>query len=277
MMALALLLSIGSLAACSPPFADQSVSNTELGDLRREAMAGDAQAQYDLGMRYLVGLTVDTPKDERGAEKWFRLAAEQGHRAAQSQLGAMYEEGTGVPQDYREASMWYRLAAEQGDGYGQVRLGVLYEEGKGVTEDDLEAVKWFRLAATQGNDVAQISLGFMFLTGKAVTQDTKEALGWFRRAASQGNAHGMGILGVMYGEGVGVPQDYVRAHMWLNLAAAGGVGDDAIQNRDKMANQLSPAQIAEAQRLARECLASNYQRCGEQGEVRTTPLTRSRR
>ncbi|MDA0221360.1 MAG: tetratricopeptide repeat protein, partial [Proteobacteria bacterium] len=45
----------------------------------------------------------------------WRPLAEQGNAYAQSILGVMYYEGTGVPQDYAEAVRWYRLAADQGN------------------------------------------------------------------------------------------------------------------------------------------------------------------
>ena len=46
-------------------------------------------------------------------------------------------------------------------------------------------------------------------------------------------------------------QDYVLAHMWFNLSAAQGDAD-ATKNRDRVAGKMTPARIAEAQRLARE-------------------------
>ena len=56
--------------------------------------------------------------------------------------------------------------------------------------------------------------------------------------------------------GRGVAQDYVQAHMWYNLAAsrmlAGGNRDKAVNNRDKVETGMTPAQVAEAQKLARE-------------------------
>ena len=55
----------------------------------------------------------------------------------------------------------------------------------------------------------------------------------------------------MYATGKGVPQDYVRAHMWFNLSAAQGI-QHAERARDNIATRLTPAQIAEAQKLARE-------------------------
>ena len=51
--------------------------------------------------------------------------------------------------------------------------------------------------------------------------------------------------------GLGVPQDNVQAYAWLSVAAAGG-DKDAIGNRNRIAPKMTPAQIAEAQKLARE-------------------------
>ncbi len=60
----------------------------------------------------------------------------------------------------------------------------------------------------------------------------------------------------MYGKGLGVPQDYVQAHMRFNLAASsfppGENRDKAVKNRDIVAKRMTPAQISEAQKLARE-------------------------
>jgi TPR repeat protein len=55
----------------------------------------------------------------------------------------------------------------------------------------------------------------------------------------------------MYANGECVPQDYVFAHMWSNLSAAQG-HQDAAKNRDMVAMKMTPTQIAEGQKLARE-------------------------
>jgi TPR repeat protein len=55
----------------------------------------------------------------------------------------------------------------------------------------------------------------------------------------------------MYWMGKGMPQNYVMAHMWFNLSAAKG-GMNAAKFRDSLAKKMTPAQIAEAQKLARE-------------------------
>jgi uncharacterized protein len=145
-----------------------------------------------------------------------RPLAEQGNVGAQAQLGLMYDLGRGVPQDYAAAMSWYRQAAEQGDAWAQVQLGYMYDMGRGVPQDYAAAASWYRKAAEQGNTVVQARLGFMYATGE------------------------------------GVPEDYVAAHMWLNLAAANG-NQSAAKGRDTLAaKMMTPAQIAEAQKLARE-------------------------
>ncbi|MGB7692825.1 MAG: hypothetical protein WBM12_08105 [Pseudolabrys sp.] len=72
-----------------------------------------------------------------------------------------------------------------------------------------------------------------------------------RPLAEQGDANAQYNLGVFYDNGLGVPQDKVRAYMWFNLSAAQG-RDGAAAFRDLIARRMTPAQIAEAQKLARE-------------------------
>ncbi len=77
-----------------------------------------------------------------------------------------------------------------------------------------------------------------------------------RKAAEQGHDKAQSNLGLMYQNGRGVPQDYAKAHMWLNLATSklppGEERDTAVKNRDIVAKRMTPAQISEAQKLARE-------------------------
>jgi TPR repeat protein len=74
---------------------------------------------------------------------------------------------------------------------------------------------------------------------------------WFQRAAEQGHPVAKLYLGVMYAEGRGVPQDYVRAHMWFSLAVAQGE-QRAITTLKMVERRMTPAQINEAQKLARD-------------------------
>ena len=82
-------------------------------------------------------------------------------------------------------------------------------------------------------------------------RDYATALRLIRPLAEQGDANAQYNLGVFYDNGLGVPQDKVRAYMWFNLSAAQG-REGAAAFRDLIARRMTPAQIAEAQKLARE-------------------------
>jgi TPR repeat protein len=125
-------------------------------------------------------------------------------------------------------------------------------EAGGVEQDYTTAVTWYRKAADQGHPGAQWSLGTMYQDGLGdVPRAFEAAASWYRKAADQGHALAQSDLGTVYAKGQGVPQDYVSALMWYSLAAAKGL-TDAAKERDMVAAQMTPAQIAEAQRLARE-------------------------
>jgi TPR repeat protein len=122
-------------------------------------------------------------------------------------------------------------------------------------DDYPTAVRLFLALAEMGYPSAQFELGFLYRRGEGVRQDYAEALKWLQLAANHGNVYAQSNLGFMYRDGEGVPQDYVKAHMWFNLPSAAASGSsryDYVRYRDELANKMSPAQIAEAQMLARE-------------------------
>lgn len=195
--------------------------------------------------------------DYKNTVRLFRPFADQGDAFAQFILGFMYNSGNGVPQDHEEAATWYRLAAEQGYATAQNNLGIAYSKGQGVPQDEAQAVTWFRKAAEQGELRAQTNLARRYYQGIGVPQNYRDAAKWYQLAAKQGDASAQNQLGFMYSVGQGVPQNYVMAHLWLNLAAsrlpAGTKGRAwAVENRDRLVAKMTPAEIAEAERLARE-------------------------
>jgi TPR repeat protein len=77
-------------------------------------------------------------------------------------------------------------------------------------------------------------------------------------SAEHGDATAQYNLAVMYDTGRGVLQDYVTAHKWYNLAAShyatweANIGASATRSRDRLTARMTPEQIAEAQKMARE-------------------------
>ena len=151
------------------------------------------------------------------ALKELRPLADQGHKEAQFALGVMYETGRGVPQEYGEAFQWYEKSATQGDTAAQNGLGSLYQNGKGIPVDYAKARGWYNKAAELGDIDAQFNLGIMYSTGLGPT---------------------------------GMP-DFVAGHLWFNLAASRG-HTDARRARKMLEERMNRAQLALAQRLARE-------------------------
>ena len=126
--------------------------------------------------------------------------------------------------DYATALGEWKPLAKRGDAAAQSYLGVMYDLGRGVPENNETAFKWYTLAAEQGHVLAQHELGAMYALGQ------------------------------------GVRKDDVYAYMWWNIAASTG-NRDSMVNRDIVATRMTPSQISEARRLARECVEKNYKGC----------------
>ena len=160
-----------------------------------------------------------------------------------------YEDATFAFQR-RDYATELRLA-EQGNVEAQYLLGYMHDFGYGVPQDYAKAVFWFQKAAEQGHALAQEYLGHLYRDGRGVAQDYLIAMFWYRKAAEQGEAGAQFNLGLLYSDGHGVPQDYVQAYMWYFLAAV-NYDVSAASFRDSVAKAMTPAQIAEAQKLAYE-------------------------
>ncbi len=92
--------------------------------------------------------------------------------------------------------------------------------------------------------------------GEGVVQDSAEALKWIEKAADQGLFKAQLSMGMAYMRGEDVPQSNVSAHMWFNLAAwTGDMQAEVALN--ELAQSMTPEQIAEAEKLAREWKAAH--------------------
>ena len=75
-------------------------------------------------------------------------------------------------------------------------------------------------------------------------------------AAQTGAPDALFELGMLYATGREVAPDLVVAHKWFNLAAVRG-NSSALTHRMELAREMSALQIAEAQKLAREWIATH--------------------
>ena len=129
--------------------------------------------------------------------------------------------------------------AELSEGYGA------FAEG-----DYAGAFDAYRLAADRGHPAAQNNLGILYEVGAGVAADAAQAEAWYRRAAEQDLPMGQYNLGILYGTGPPDTRDPVRSYAWLTLARAQGL-DVAEPARQAIAGQMTAAEIAEAEDLAR--------------------------
>ncbi|PJK29161.1 SEL1-like repeat protein [Minwuia thermotolerans] len=176
------------LAAVKPeePAAPASApQESEVDPVLAAARDGDAEAQYEMAIRYRDGVGVDVSYGE--AADWFDRAAQQGHVDAQANLGVMYRQGVGVPRDIDLAKLWLHAAARSGHADAQKYLGEVYAQDDLGTPDYFQAARWFREAAEQGLVDAQYNMGVLYEGGLGVPRDFEQAYYWFRLAARSGD------------------------------------------------------------------------------------------
>jgi Sel1 repeat/GAF domain len=112
--------SADSPSALQSQVGNRNMQAKSLADLRTLAAQGDAEAQYQMGVRYDEGEGV--LKDDAQAVQWFQRAADLGNVDAQAHLGAYYWAGRGVPRDLSKAYMWSMIALAGGDDNSKSRL-----------------------------------------------------------------------------------------------------------------------------------------------------------
>jgi len=245
---------VGAVLGAAPSWADTAAGmdafkNKDYQRAFREwkaaADAGQAEAQFDIGVLYAQGLGVR--RDLTEAFRWYQKAANQGNAAAEFALGQMYARGWGVPRDQADALRWFQMAnAPDADGPPTDWTVI---EGYGTNQDPKQAAYWYRLAAEKGHPEAQFNLGRLYASGKGVEHDEEQALRWIRAAASLGYAPAQADLGARYASGKGIALDGKRAYFWLTLAYLHGE-KNVEKLRATEAAQLQPADVSSSDQAA---------------------------
>lgn len=100
---------------------------------RKAAIAGDADAQFNLGQAYKLGRGV--PVDLPMAESWYRKAALQGHAQAEDNYGlALFQDGKRA-----EAVPWLEKSVSRGEPRAELVLGTMLFNGDGIERDWVRA------------------------------------------------------------------------------------------------------------------------------------------
>jgi hypothetical protein len=120
----------------------------------------------------------------------------------------------------------------------------MYDNGHGVGQNFENAFKWASLPAEKGDMKAQFFLDCLYENGEGVDKNFDEAVKWYSLAAKQGDSMAQSNLGHLYADEKTGKQNYIKAHQWLNISGA-----KEIITMEKL---MTPNQIAEAEKLARE-------------------------
>jgi len=172
-------------------------------------------------------------------------AAESGDADSQYQLGLRYTNGSGVEQDYAIAAEWLVKASEQGHDGAEFLLGVAYVAGRGVEQNQEEAIRLFTDAANDGHARAQYQLGEAFANARGTEKNLLWAARWYEKAARQKHSEAAFSLGVMRASGIDAEPDQEQAWSWLHLAAEGGHAL-AAKVRDHVATSMTASQLSNA-------------------------------
>lgn len=189
------------------------------GDLefvRVFAEKGVAQAQYVVGMSYLVGSSGEK-RDYRLARQWLQCAADQDHTHALYRLGMMCLDGVDTRRDRQTAIMWITRAARQGSADADCELVRMYFDHCDTLCDRSLALECLERASLRcGN----------FQDTRSCTL-LEEFAGWLLQVAKADNARAKFIVGRIYFHGIGVAPSRTTALMHFRRAAELGHAEAA--------------------------------------------------
>ena len=153
-------------------------------------------------------------------ERLFKAAFEAGNADALCDLGAQYYDGSrGFEQSYAKSVKYYQLAAQNGSRPAQENLGYCYYYGRDMPVDYEKAFHYFALGAFDGHLVSLYKIGDMYAGGYYVQKNEKEAFLIYQRCletmteeAAPRIAGPLFLrLGKCYLNGIGTEKDFEMA------------------------------------------------------------------
>lgn len=212
------------------------------------AEAGDASAQFNLGMLYYEGNGV--AQDFGKAAQWLGRAAKAEHHEALNFYGVLHATGKGVAQDFGKALELFRKADKCGYNcepvYDDLPTDFRDKQyGMELVAAKRDFVRKARLLAAE----ARCNVGLAYHGEATDATSRKVARELFLSAATLGNGKAMHLLGTMCRDGAGVPASEVRAYMWFDLAVTAGFAK-AGDARRELIDRMKDKDVARAEKLA---------------------------
>ena len=215
----------------------------------QEAQSGNEAALIDLSKFAMIP----------GQKKMFlETAVNTGSAEAAFELGQAYQLGAGVEQNDAKAMKWWLQAAEKDFVPAYKQLGKTYRFGTANVERDLQQSRhWFTKAAERGDTDSQQRLADFYRFGEGTDRNITKAIDLYERAAEGGNGSAQYILGTLYDFGSEVEPDRIAAFKWYTIAERNYASFKF--RKSDLSEKLTPEQITEAERMARDWLAAHPQ------------------
>ena len=211
-----------------------SKSASDVGVTMIKAAEGDAEAQF------LLSSIVAADQGWR----WLCLSAVKGHSPAQSAVAALLADlrSQMTPE---EITLAERLVTrgEASPAECEGTINSLLENPRALANARMKATqKEQEQQLEEGSPEVQYEHGILL-------NNFELSWKWFCLAANQGYRKAQYAVGNFYRSGLGpVTQDPIKAYVWYNLAGDAGNA----RSKDKLASEMTPDQIAEAERLLTE-------------------------
>ena len=195
-------------------------------------------------------------RDQAEADKWLKIAANQGNPAAEKLLGMTYLGVFGGVPNYADAFIYLNKAAGNGDGDAIYWLGECYANGWGVKSSPDRAIYYLTKASEMdkkfyNQPIAQRKLAEAFQYGYGLSKNPQKAFEYFVKSAYGGDHASMSALASAYFHGDGVIPSSAMALVWVYVnRACGGVLSDKLVNQ--MERQFNSEDISFIRNRARE-------------------------
>ena len=183
--------------------------------LRIAANEGHAAAQNELGRQ--LQDKPNNPGRLKEAVKWFGEAARQGNAAAMESLGLAYRDARGVERELTQAELWLSRSASAKFVSARFELSQLLKAAGRTTE----SLSHLSEAAETGHRQAQFELAKTYLA-KTPRPDVAAARKWFGASAAQGYVPALRELGFAYLTPLEGSVDVLEAIRWLQASDAKG-------------------------------------------------------
>lgn len=144
-------------------------------------------------------------------------------------------------------------AADIGHPKAAAYLARIYRRGDGVPRDEARAEALIAKVEKNPDPITQYLAAFSYLpdSDEPLVSNVDRVLSFLRRSSAQGCAQAQNALGYYFMSAPAGQRDLVEAFQWLSLAVAAR-NETAPINLKRLRSQMTPAQIAEGERRARE-------------------------